>query len=112
MTQQNSRAIARVGVRAAALASSIVVPLLAAPAFADTPTAWSKTPDVPAWQWLTVLVLIPVGLAVVISLLVLLPGMLKRQPASAGTWMGGPAKGVEQPARDKAEGTGGAGAQW
>lgn len=75
MTSFARRAAAVYGV-AAVVASSI---LLTGPAGAGgaTPQGWANDPSVSPLQWLTVLLFIPLGIAIVISLLVLLPGVVR-----------------------------------
>ena len=90
--------------RRAALAASAalaVVVALPAVASADTPAAWDDAPHVSGLQYLVLLVLIPLGLALVIALLASLPSMHHRgyEPGQAwraeAEWFGGPRKGVE-----------------
>ena len=86
-------------VAGAALASVVVTPVAA---FADTPEAWDDAPHVSGLDFLLVLVLIPVGVALVISLLAALPSMIHDRGYEPGQswragaeWFGGPRKGVE-----------------
>lgn len=70
----------RTAVRRAAtlsVASLTVFVLMSAPALADVPNGWSNPPHVSALQRLTVFLFIPLGLALVIAGVVLLPGILK-----------------------------------
>lgn len=76
--------------------------LMPAAAFADTPETWDKPPSVSGLEFLLVLVLIPVGLALVISLLAALPSMIGDKGYEPGQswrsepeWFGGASKGVE-----------------
>ncbi|MFL6156420.1 MAG: hypothetical protein ACJ72D_10025 [Marmoricola sp.] len=71
-------------------------------AFADEPAAWGSEPHVSGWQFLVVLVLIPAGLFLVISLLAALPSMIRDKGYEPGQswrsepeWFGGPRKGLE-----------------
>ena len=92
-------------VRRAVIASAAgLVALVLAPvaAFADEPAAWGSQPHVSGWQFLVVLVLIPAGLFLVITLLAALPSMIRDkgyepgQPwSSEPEWFGGPRQGVE-----------------
>lgn len=82
-----------------ALATLVLLP---ATASADTPEAWDKAPDVSGLDFLIVLVLIPVGLFVVISLLAALPSMISDKGYEPGQtwrseaeWFGGASKGVD-----------------
>ncbi len=84
--------------------SAAVVAVVALPAVAsaDAPRAWEKADHVSGLQFLTVLVLIPVGLGLVISLLALLPSIIGDRGYEPGQswraeaeWFGGPQKGVK-----------------
>jgi hypothetical protein len=68
---------------------------------ADRPQGWSKAPHVSGLDFLVVLVLIPLGLAAVISLLVSLPSLVRDRGYQPGQswrgeseWFGGPGAGV------------------
>ena len=81
---------------------SLVLGALATPAFADTPEAWEKAPDVSPLGFLMVVLILPLGAAAVISLLALLPSLANDsgyQPGQAWRgdteWFGGPTKGVQ-----------------
>lgn len=91
----------RTGVRAFALGLVVVSAATLAPAYADTPAAWEPEPHVPVLDFLLVLFLIPLGIAAVISLLVLLPSMIRSRSYEPGeawgtenVWFGGPRKGL------------------
>lgn len=102
---QKSRSVARSTARRAVLAVSLTLfGLLLAPvaAFADTPAAWQNEKHVSGLQFLLVLVLIPAGLFVVITLLAALPSMISDKGYQPGQswrsepeWFGGPRKGLE-----------------
>lgn len=71
-------------------------------AFADTPAGMADAPEVSGLQFLLVLVLIPVGLFLVITLLAALPSMISDKGYEPGQswraeaeWFGGPRKGIE-----------------
>lgn len=75
---------------------------MAGPAYADAPSAWSKPPHVSGLDFLLVLVLIPLGIGLVITLLTMLPSLKSGNVYEPGTpwrsesaWFGGPRKGVE-----------------
>jgi Spy/CpxP family protein refolding chaperone len=119
MTQRASRIAARVF----AATFALVVPLAGAPAFADQPSAWPAQPTHSFWNYLVLLILIPAAIAITITVLVLLPSLVKGDrydPTQAwagmrggkSEWFGGPAKGTDQAAAPKAEGSGGASASW
>jgi hypothetical protein len=80
----------------------LVLGAMVAPAVADTPAAWQDAPDVSPLGFLLVLLILPLGAAAVISLLAVLPSLVKDtgyQPGYAWRgdteWFGGPAKGIE-----------------
>lgn len=84
-------------------ASAVLAGAVLVPALADTPAGWSKAPHVSAFDFLIVLVLIPLGLAAIIALLVLLPGLARDRGYEPGQswrgeskWFGGPSRGVEE----------------
>jgi hypothetical protein len=83
-------------------AALVAVVALPAVALADTPAAWENEKHVSGLQFLVVLVLIPLGIALVISLLTVLPSMINDRGYEPGQswrseaeWFGGPRKGVE-----------------
>jgi hypothetical protein len=87
--------------------TSAVLVVLAGPvaAHADVPRAWPDPPKVSGLDFLIVLVLIPLGVAVVISVLAALPEMIRDKGYEPGQswrsepeWFGGPRQGVR--ARD------------
>ena len=106
--------------RAAVTAASFVAAsvALAGPALADVPEGWSD-PDKMSWGHLLLLILaIPAGLAIVISLLAALPSLLKGQGLTGGhaggQWIGGPRQGTSELAGPDTETSeaGGASARW
>jgi hypothetical protein len=108
-------------VRRTALAAGSFVAatvVLTGPALADVPAGWSD-PDPMSWGHLLLLILvIPVGLAIVISLLAALPGLVKGEGLTGGhaggQWLGGPRKGTAELAGpdSKTSEAGGASARW
>jgi hypothetical protein len=104
MTQHAPRRPRKLLRRAALAVGSALVSVVALPAiaFADTPASWEKPQDVSGLDYLLVLVLIPAGLALVITLLASLPSMINNRGYEPGQswraepeWFGGPQKGVE-----------------
>jgi hypothetical protein len=84
---------------AAALVTVVALPAMAS---ADTPAAWDKVPHVSGLDYLLILVVIPGGLALLISVLVSLPSMIHDRGYEPGQswraepeWFGGPQKGVD-----------------
>jgi hypothetical protein len=82
--------------------SIILGAALVSPASADPPEAWESTPDVSAFEFVLLLVIIPLGLAAVISLLTLVPLLINDRGYQPGQswrsqveWFGGPTKGVK-----------------
>jgi hypothetical protein len=120
-----SRPFLRRAVLAVAVALVAVVGLPAV-ASADTPASWEKAPHVSGLQFLVVLVLIPLGLALVISLLAALPSLIHDRGYEPGQswraeaeWFGGPQKGVDaadelspQEIESAESGRGGTSGQW
>lgn len=108
--------------------SASLIAVLASPAIAsaDTPATWEKDPHVSGLQYLIVLLLIPVGLALLITLLASLPSMIHDRGYEPGQswraepeWFGGPRKGVEaaddlspQQIESAESGRGGTSGQW
>ncbi len=74
----------------AAAATTVVLAASAAPASADTPTAWEQPPEVSVLGFLLVLVILPVGLALVIALLSFLPSLAGDKDYEGGSWRGDP----------------------
>lgn len=110
----------------AVIAATVAVVALPAVASADTPASWEKAPHVSGLQFLVVLVLIPLGLAVVISVLATLPSLIHDRGYEPGQswraeaeWFGGPQKGVDatdelspQEIEAAESGRGGTSGQW
>jgi len=126
---KNHEAPSRKHLRRAALAVSTaaaVVVALPGLASADTPAAWQDDPHVSGLDFLLVLLLIPVGLALLISLLAALPSMIRDRGYEPGQswraeaeWFGGPRKGVDaaeelspQQIETAESGRGGTSGQW
>ena len=88
----------------AVLAASLLAVLsgvLLDAASADTPEGWAKAPPVSGFDYLVVLFLIPLGLALVISFLAFIPTLVGDhgyQPGQSwrgeSEWFGGPRKGI------------------
>jgi hypothetical protein len=98
---QRSRTLLRRAV-VAVCAATVAVVALPAVALADAPAAWEDAPHVSGFEFLLVLLLIPTGLFLVISLLTVLPSMISDRGYEPGQswrseaeWFGGPRKGVE-----------------
>jgi hypothetical protein len=90
------------------------------PAGADVPEGWANHYSVDPWHAVLVLVGIPLGLFLVITALVVIPGIAKGErftpggQATADQWFGGPRSGTaELPAPDTDESqAGGASGRW
>ncbi|MDH2415057.1 hypothetical protein [Nocardioides sp. CER19] len=100
----------------AATAAGVIVG--AGPASADVPEGWAPDTHM-SWGHLLVLILaIPVGLAIIISLLAALPGLVKGEGITGGhaggQWLGGPRQGTSELAGPDSEESkaGGASARW
>jgi hypothetical protein len=114
------------------LALTVALPLalvggLFSPAAAAEPETWEPAPDVSLLEFLVVLLLIPVALALVITLLTVLPSMARGergyQPGQTwrgeSEWFGGPTKGVKaadevtaEQIEARSKDTGGTSARW
>lgn len=103
---------------AALVAGSLV--LLAGPAGADVPEGWSDPKPVDPVQATLLLAGVPLLIFLVVTVLVVLPGLLKGERFTPGghatedQWFGGPRQGTaELPAPDTEESkAGGASARW
>lgn len=109
--------------RAARTAVVLTVPLtamVASPATADVPEGWSDPEKVDPLHALLVIVGAPLGLALVITLLVLVPALKRGErvlPDHSGgeaAWLGGPRQGTKElPAADSTDSrAGGASGSW
>jgi hypothetical protein len=111
--------------RALTVLSAALVLVLGAPVAASAvePVGWPDPPSVSGLDFLLVLFLIPLGIAVVISVLAALPSMLGDKGYEPGQswrsqpeWFGGPRKGVEAADETDPEeleaGQGGTSARW
>lgn len=72
MTNSFARRALTLGAAVAAVTAAV-----AGPAAADVPTGWSNPSNVNPLHFITLIVFIPVAAALVISFLVLLPGVLR-----------------------------------
>ncbi len=73
-----------------------------APAFADTPAAWPQQPHVSGWDYIVVLLLIPLGVFVLVWLVITVPAHRRSQGQATGEpwgdrreWFGGPRQSVD-----------------
>jgi hypothetical protein len=106
--------------------SLVLAAALVTPAAADTPQAWEQAPDVSPFEFLLVLVILPLSLAAVIALLTVLPSLASDRGYEPGQswrgeseWFGGPAKGVQaaddvtpEQIESRSKDTGGTSAGW
>ncbi|MCW2757743.1 MAG: hypothetical protein JWO46_1489 [Nocardioidaceae bacterium] len=72
-----SKSSHRVLLRAAGAGLFTVLLGLGGAAFADTPSNWEDSPHVSGFQFLLVLFLIPLGIGLVITVLTILPSLIK-----------------------------------
>jgi hypothetical protein len=84
------------------VSAGLLLGALAAPAVADTPKAWEHAPHVSGLQFFLVLLVFPLCAAGVITLLVLVPSLIRDKGYEPGQswrgdteWFGGPTKGIE-----------------
>lgn len=124
MPDLNARVVRR-SLRALVLTPAVLLPLVSVPAFAVPPQSWPTAKSPSAFDFLLVLFIIPLGLGLLITLLVLLPSMIRGQRSSKepafskeNEWFGGPKDGVKategapsQPAEAAGE-RGGASGRW
>jgi hypothetical protein len=111
VTNPHHSTVVRRLTRALAVTPAALILVGAAPAFAARPEQWEPTPDVSALEALMVIVLIPLGLALVISLLAAIPSMARSEkgyhPGLAWRhepeWFGGPRDGLEKADRSDPE---------
>jgi hypothetical protein len=101
VTNNVSETWVRRAARALALTPAVLVLAAAGPAFATAPEQWGHEPVSPLHA-LLVLVVIPVGLFVLITLLVYVPSLARGERYQPGLawrnepeWFGGPSRGVE-----------------
>ena len=116
----------RRAVTAVTLTPAVLVLTGATPALAEAPQSWEPAPSVSPLQFLLVLLAIPAGLFLLISLLVYIPSLARGERYQPGLawrnepeWFGGPSAGLEaadkqDPAAVEAgsDERGGARAQW
>ncbi|WP_166140009.1 hypothetical protein [Nocardioides ochotonae] len=102
------------------LLTSTALLAIAGPASADVPEGWSEPDAVDTWTALLLFALIPIGMALVITLLVYLPAIIRGERLTPGAphienqWIGGPRQGTAELAAPDGEGSeaGGASARW
>lgn len=101
MFTHHSRRVLRSLLSLCAAALLVLAGAALVPASADTPAAWEKAPDVSPLGFLMVLLILPLGAAVVITLLTVLPSLSKDKGYEPGQswrgeseWFGGPTKGL------------------
>lgn len=111
-------ALARRAVRASVLLGALLVALAAAPAHADMPEGWAESTDVDGQEALLLLVGVPLLMFVVISVLVVLPALIRGERvlpdhgAADAEWIGGPRQGTDAlPAAEETR-SGGASGSW
>jgi len=88
--------------RVAALVPAIAVTTITGSALADAPSTWQSGPSVSPLYVIGVLVMIPLGLFLLITLLVFLPSMRRSESYRPNevwrgepTWFGGPRAGID-----------------
>ena len=99
---------------------------LLSPAATEEPAGWDTANNVSGYYYLMLLVIIPLGLAIVITLLTLLPSLASKRGYEPGQtwrgeteWFGGPTKGVRaadevtpEQIESRSKDTGGTSAGW
>jgi hypothetical protein len=122
VTTDNQGNLARRVSRIAVAAGGLALGSLAAPAFASPPTTWQDPPHEGFLHYVLVLGGSALAIIAVITLLVYLPSMMKRQSSDGSSafqedpeWFGGPRRGVEaaeETAPADRSKLGGASARW
>jgi hypothetical protein len=102
VTERPPNRVVRRAARSLALTPALLVSAAAGAAFASPPNTWREAPPVSPLHVIAVLVLVPLGLFVIITLLVYLPSMSRNAGYHPGEvwryepqWFGGPGGGVE-----------------
>ena len=102
LTHKSPSRARRVALTCAGTVSLVLAGGLTAAASAATPQGWEQAPQVSVLGYLLILLIIPVGAALVIALLTVLPSLAKDKGYEPGRswrgqpeWFGGPTKGVE-----------------
>ena len=111
---------ARIALRAGIASASVGLLSMAGTASADTPAGWADAPHHGAFDYLLVLLLIPAGIAIVVSVLTVLPSLIHGESHEKGDawrteeeWFGGPRQGIEASDRpDSDAAKGGASGNW
>lgn len=119
-TPETSTRVVRRGMRAAAAAALPLAVLAAAPAHAEAGEGWfSEVPGpVDMMHALTWFVLGPLAVMALITLLVLVPALIRREPIlprheAEPQWIGGPGKSAQElPASASETKSGGASGSW
>lgn len=115
-----TKLVRRVRRTSVALLAGALVLAAGAPAGADVPQGWSDPDPVDPWHAVLLLVGAPLLLILVITALVVIPGIVRGErftpggQATADQWFGGPRSGTaELPAPDgKESNAGGASGRW
>lgn len=102
------------------LLASTALLAIAGPASADVPVGWSDPEAVSAWEVVLILLLLPIGMALVITLLCYLPAIIRGERLAPGgpqvqnQWIGGPRQGTAELSAPEGEDseTGGASGRW
>lgn len=125
MSAPSARVVRR-ALRVLVLTPVVLLPLASGPAMAAPPEAWPDTEPVSAIAYLMVLLVIPLGLFLVITLLASVPQMVRGERYTPGRawrneteWFGGPKDGLEAVDRNdpraiesESADRGGASARW
>jgi len=101
MSDLNARVVRR-SARALALTPLVLLPVASGPAFAVAPESWPTPEPVGALEFLLVLLVLPLGLFLLITLLASVPSMVRGERYTPGlawrnenAWFGGPKGGLE-----------------
>ena len=102
LTHDIARRLRRVFLTLSVAWSIVLGAALVSPVAADPPEAWESAPDVSAFEFVFLLLILPLAAAAVISLLTLVPLLVNDKGYQPGQswrsqteWFGGPSKGVK-----------------
>ena len=126
LTHDIARLLRRALLTLSVACSFVLGAALVSPVSAEPPEAWESTPDVSAFEFVMLLLILPLAAAAVISLLTLVPLLINDRGYQPGQswrsqveWFGGPSKGVKaaddvtpEQIEARSKGTGGTSGSW
>jgi hypothetical protein len=126
LTHHIIRPLRRVFLTLSVACSLLLGAALFSPASAEQPQGWESAPDVSAFEFVLLLVILPLAAAAVITLLTLVPLLINDKGYQPGQswrsqveWFGGPSKGVRaaddvtpEQVKERSKATGGTSGSW